>query len=286
MKVLTFDVEDWFHILDHPETAPIENWSRFESRLEQGVDRILRLLDDFDQRATFFCLGWIAERHPDVIRQISANGHHLGTHSFAHELVYESSPSRFEADLLRSISAIEKASGVEVTAYRAPGFSITRDSTWAFEILAKNGIEVDCSVFPASRAHGGLPSYKSACPSMIQCPNGSLKSLPINTANILGKNFVYSGGGYFRLLPWSFLAHRFCRDDYVMTYFHPRDFDPDQPVLEGLGRIRMFKCYVGLGNAESKLRRLLSDYHFMTVEEAVASINWSTVSSVKIEAQA
>ena len=282
MKVLTFDVEDWFHILDHPETASIESWSTFESRLEQGVDRILRLLDDFDQRATFFCLGWVAEQYPDVIRRISAKGHHLGTHSFSHELVYESSPSRFEVDLQRSISAIEKASGVEVTAYRAPGFSITNESTWAFDILAKNGIEIDCSVFPASRAHGGLPTYKSALPSVIQCSNGSLKSLPINTANILGKNFVYSGGGYFRLLPSTFLSYRFFRDDYVMTYFHPRDFDPDQPVLEGLGRVRAFKCYVGLASAESKLRRLLSDHDFMTVEEAVGNVNWSTVSVVTL----
>ena len=282
MKVLTFDIEDWFHILDHPETAEMESWSGFESRLESGVDRILGLLSDFDQRATFFCLGWVAEKYPHVVRRISAQGHHLGTHSFSHQLVYEASPDQFENDLRRSVCAIEDAAGAKVGAYRAPGFSITQESTWAFEVLAKNDIEVDCSIFPANRAHGGLPTYNIALPSVLEFEAGSLKSLPINTTTILGRGLVYSGGGYFRLLPSSFLAHRFRRDKYIMTYFHPRDFDPHQPRLESLGWLRTFKSYVGIAGAEAKLRRLLREYEFLSVQDAVGVIDWSDAPKVVI----
>ena len=154
---------------------------------------------------------------------------------------------------------------------------------WAFEILQKLGIDTDCSIFPASRAHGGIPEYSTAYPSVIQHGDISIKSLPINTASILGKKIVYSGGGYFRLLPLWYLRQRFRNDDYIMTYFHPRDFDPDQPMVPGLGIARKFKSYVGLSRAYNKLEFLLRTHSFVDVSSAVTTIDWLKVNRVVLK---
>ena len=283
MKILTFDIEDWFHVLDNPETASATSWGKMPSRLEAGVDRILSLLSDTNQPATFFCLGWVAKKYPFVIKKIVDNGHHLASHSHTHQLAYNQSKIEFEEDLLRSIDTLQQASGKKIDTYRAPGFSNTAKNLWAFEVLHRVGIENDCSVFPASRAHGGIPEYSSAYPSLIQYENATLKSLPINTSKILGKNIVYSGGGYFRLLPSWYLRRRFYYDNYIMTYFHPRDFDPHQPMIPGLGAIRKFKSYVGLRKAYSKLEFLLRDHQFINVDMAVKTVTWDSVDKVVLK---
>lgn len=280
MKILSFDIEDWFHVLDNPETSDPTSWEKMPSRLEAGVDRILSLLSDTNQPATFFCLGWVAERYPGVINKIVKSGHHLATHSHTHQLAYNQSKSEFEEDLRRSIDALQQVSGQKIDTYRAPGFSITSVNLWAFEILHRLGIENDCSVFPASRAHGGIPEYSAATPSLIKYEAITLNSLPINTSKILGKNIVYAGGGYFRLLPFWYLKKRFADDNYIMTYFHPRDFDLNQPMVPGLSALRKFKSYVGLSRAYSKLESLLKEHQFINVDMAVKAINWDGVESV------
>jgi len=282
MKILTFDIEDWFHILDNPETASPEKWKNMQSRLEQGVNRILGLLDDTNQPGTFFCLGWVAEKYPEVIKSIKDNGHHIATHSYNHQLAYNQNKEEFELDLSRSIDIIEQIIGEKVDTYRAPGFSITSENLWAFEVLHKLGIKNDCSIFPANRAHGGIPEYETALPSKIIYNNSTLNSLPINTANILGNNIVYSGGGYFRLLPAWYLNKKFANDSYIMTYFHPRDFDPKQPIAPGLNFIRKFKSYVGLNSAYKKLESILKENKFINVETAVRDIDWENVKKVTL----
>lgn len=283
MKILSFDIEDWFHILDNPETSNPTSWEKMPSRLEAGVDRILSLLSDTNQPATFFCLGWVAEKYPNVIKKIVNSGIHLATHSYSHQLAYDQSKNQFEEDLWRSIDTLQQVSGTKIDTYRAPGFSITSKNLWAFEVLHRLGIENDCSVFPASRAHGGIPEYSTACPSFIEYENITLKSLPINTSKILGKNIVYSGGGYFRLLPLWYLKRRFTNDNYIMTYFHPRDFDPHQPMVPGLGIIRKFKSYVGLSRAYSKLEFLLRAHQFISVDMAVKTVNWDSVDKIVLK---
>lgn len=280
MKILSFDIEDWFHVLDNPETSSPASWKKMPSRLEAGVDRILSLLSDTKQPATFFCLGWIAEKYPTVIKKILNSGNHLATHSHTHQLAYDQSKNKFEEDLWRSIDTLQQVSGLKINTYRAPGFSITNKNLWAFEVLHRLGIENDCSVFPASRAHGGIPEYAVALPSLIEYENITLNSLPINTSKILGKNIVYSGGGYFRLLPLWYLRRRFAEDDYIMTYFHPRDFDPDQPMVPGLGVTRKFKSYVGLNRAYGKLEYLLKKHQFINIDMAVKAVNWDAVVKV------
>ncbi len=277
LRILTFDIEDWFHILDHAETKGESQWSNFESRIKLNVDRILELLERQNQQATFFCLGWVAEHHGDVIRAIVEAGHEVACHSHLHQLVYEQSPSEFAEDLHRSISALEHATGQKIRAYRAPGFSIKPECRWAFEKLVEAGIETDCSIFPASRAHGGFPDFGTARPCLVDTPSGSLKEFPINTAHVFGQRFVFSGGGYFRLIPYGWIKRLTAASSYTMTYFHPRDFDPDQPVLPSLGPVRRFKSYVGLRTAQTKLERWMDQQNFIDLATATERVDWSKV---------
>jgi polysaccharide deacetylase family protein (PEP-CTERM system associated) len=217
MRVLTFDIEDWFHLLDNEGTRTASDWASYEPRLERNVDRILECLSRHEQKATFFCLGWIARRHPDVIRAICAGGHHVGSHSDMHQLAYAQSPAEYEEDLKRSIATLEDLIGRKVRHYRAPGFSITWANVWAFEKLVEAGIEADFSIFPSLRAHGGLRGLSVAGPMILDTPSGALRVFPINVWHLLGQPLVFSGGGYFRVLPAPLLHAMFMRSDYVMT---------------------------------------------------------------------
>jgi len=283
VKILTFDVEEWFHILDNPETQSTESWQNYETRLRHGVDTILQLLDETSQSATFFCLGWAGEKYPDVIRQIDNAGFEIASHSYAHQLAYDQTREEFREDVHKSLSVLQDITGKAVNTYRAPGFSITSKNLWAFEELIKQGIKVDCSLFPANRAHGGLPSLQNAVPTKGEWDGHEIKLFPINTRSILGKKVIYSGGGYFRLAPGFLLRKWFQDDEYVMTYFHPRDFDPDQPMIPGLSAVRKFKSYVGIRNARAKLRRILESNSFVDVSTASKSVDWGTVPRVNLK---
>ena len=283
MKILTFDIEEWFHILDNPETQSTASWSNYESRLRQSVDTILELLDETSQKATFFCLGWVGEKHPEVVRRIDASGNEIASHSYAHQLAYNQSRKEFREDLYRSLSILQDITGKRVDTYRAPGFSVTSENLWVFEELIEQDIAVDCSLFPANRAHGGLPSFQDAVPTMGNWGGHEIRLFPINTRSILGKKVIYSGGGYFRLTPAALLQKWFRNDDYVMTYFHPRDFDPDQPMVPGLSAMRKFKSYVGIRTAGSKLRRLLQRNSFMDVREASNLVDWESAPRIELQ---
>jgi len=282
MKILTFDIEDWFHILGHRETRSVDSWQNFESRLREGVDRILQMLSDTSQPATFFCLGWVAEKHPNVIRDIDSAGFEIASHSFAHQLAFEQTRDEFREDLRRSLGALQDITGKSVDTYRAPGFSIIDKNLWAFEELIEEGITVDCSLFPANRAHGGVPAFGDAVPTIGDIGGHKIKLLPINTRTILGKNVIYSGGGYFRVIPGFLLRKWFKDDDYVMTYFHPRDFDPDQPMVPGLSALRRFKSYAGIRGAREKLRRLLKLCRFVDVRTASELVDWESAPAVEL----
>jgi polysaccharide deacetylase family protein (PEP-CTERM system associated) len=282
MNILTFDLEDWFHVLDYASTRTEIQWESFPSRIRENTDRILSLLDTKNQRATFFCLGWVARKYPDVIRKISATGHEIGCHSDLHQLVYETDEKRFREDLQTAIKSIEDTISTKVVSYRAPGFSVKESCSWFFEALIECGIEVDSSVFPSKRAHGGFESFGANSPVLVTTPLGTLKELPINTVSILGRDYVFSGGGYFRITPLWLLRRWIRKSDYVMTYFHPRDFDPDQPMLEGLPLIRKFKSYYGLKSAFGKLDSVLNEFQFVDLRSAVKAIKWDNVRNVSI----
>jgi polysaccharide deacetylase family protein (PEP-CTERM system associated) len=283
MNILTFDIEEWFHILDTGVSRSVTVWDSFESRIHENVDRILGVLATRkSQRATFFCLGWIARKYPDIIWKIHAEGYEIGSHTSMHQLVYELGATRFKTDVEDSMRRIEDITGKKVAIFRAPGFSMGKNTPWAFECLARLGIEFDCSVFPAAHGHGGFPEFGLAQPSIITCHGISIKEFPINVVTVLGKKLIFSGGGYFRLVPYPLLSRLFKRSSYTMTYFHPRDFDASQKVIDGLSLARRFKSYYGLRSAFSKFERLLDEFTFTDVRGAAAGIDWTKTPVVKI----
>jgi peptidoglycan-N-acetylglucosamine deacetylase len=216
MKILTFDIEEWFHILDNQSTKTELEWRQYESRIHQNMERILNLLEGKSQKATFFCLGWIAEKYPEVIKTIDQHGHTIGTHSHLHQLVYEQSPSEFREDLKRSIYTLEDVIGKKIHSYRSPGFSLTEKSFWAFEILSEYGITTDCSIFPTARSHGGIRNFSYSKPFTIKVNGSMLREFPMNFYSVAGQKIVFSGGGYFRLFPYSLIKKMFSDIDYVM----------------------------------------------------------------------
>ncbi|WP_299186406.1 polysaccharide deacetylase family protein [uncultured Aquimarina sp.] len=280
MKILTFDIEEWFHILDNKSTKTEKEWGNFESRIHANMDRIFHILEDNDLKATFFCLGWIAEKYPDVIRKIDQKGYEIATHSHMHQLAYEMSENEFEEDLKKSVFTLEDITGKKIETYRAPGFSITKNNLWVFEILKKYGIQNDCSIFPANRSHGGISSFSQSSPCLISYNGITLKEFPINTTNIMGKEIIFSGGGYFRLTPYTFIKKWTKKSDYVMTYFHPRDFDGDQPIIEGLNPFRKFKSYYGLEGCEKKIRKWVTDFKFVDLKTYDNNMDWKNKPTV------
>ena len=283
MKILTFDIEEWFHLLDHPETQLESQWPGFSARIDQNVERILEMLDESDTRATFFCLGWIAEKYPHIIKKIGDLGYEVACHSHTHQLAYKQTPNEFREDLRRAKSTIENVLGYGINTYRIPGFSLTKDNLWVFDVIYDEGFLVDCSVFPANRDHGGFKNFNTDQPCLVELTNSSIiKEFPLNTYSILGNRLVFSGGGYFRLLPYPVLKSLFERSDYVMTYFHPRDFDEHQPVIPNLSLMRRFKSYYGLKHAEDKLVRLLNQFDFIDINTAIQTINWKLVDKINV----
>ncbi len=282
MKILTFDIEEWFHILDNDSTKTEADWEKYPSRIDQNMDRIFGLLTKNNQKATFFCLGWVARKHPNIIKKIAEFGFEIATHSDLHQLAYEQNYKSFKADLQTSIHSLEDITGKKVRAYRAPGFSIKLENKWVFETLIECGIEVDCSIFPAKRTHGGFAEFGHAQPCWIETNGLKIKEFPINLYTDFGLQTIFSGGGYFRLLPYTILNNLTRKADYMMTYFHPRDFDPTQPIIEELSYLRKFKSYYGLKNCLPKLEKLLQNYNFIDLETAEKDINWLKAKIVKL----
>jgi len=282
MNILTFDIEEWFHILDNESTKTINEWKNYEVRIHTNMERVFSILKKSNCKATFFCLGWIAEMYPEIIKEIVANGYEIGTHTRMHQLIYEQTPQEFSHDLEHSVKTLEDLTGQKVKYFRAPGFSIREDNKWAFEIMAQQGIEVDSSIFPAPRAHGGFPSYKEPVPSILKYNGIELKELPINYHSIAGKSIIFTGGGYFRLFPYAFIKRWTKQSNYVMSYLHPRDFDATQPIIQGLSKLRVFKSYTGLKGAQNKLEQWISDFEFIDIESAIKKIDWDNMPVVEL----
>lgn len=282
MNILTFDVEEWFHLLDFDATRSEDAWGKYEVRIHENVERILNLLDETNSKATFFIIGWIARTYPEVVRRI-AERYEVGSHTMTHQLVWQQSPQAFRNDVEGSIKLLEDITGQKVTKFRAPGYSIRESEKYAFETLHELGIKTDCSVFPAYHAHGGMPSYTNPIPSIIEYNGIEMEEFPVTFKSIAGKHLMYTGGGYFRLCPYA-LIKQWSKEqtDYLMAYIHPRDLDGGQPMLEGLPLTRKFKSYVGTKGAEKKLRRYLTDFKFVDVETARLQVEWNSVPRVKL----
>ena len=232
-RILTFDIEEWFHLLEFPPTQNADKWRAFEPRIHQNMDTIFELLDRSGSTATFFCLGWIARQYPEIIKRIDRQGYEIGTHSDLHQLVYRQNRKECFRDLQRSIFEIEDLTGKKVRCYRAPGFSLREDTLWLFEFLIDLGIEFDCSVFSGRHAHG-----------------------------------------YYLLFPCPRIKKWIRESDYVMTYFHPRDFDPGQPIIRELSLVRKFKSYIGLRECAKKVQDMLKEFEFADIAAVDQYIDW------------
>lgn len=279
VHALSFDIEDWFHIVEVKAVEDPDQWPKLHaesSLVERYTDLILDICAEANTKATFFLLGWVAERHPDMVRRIAGAGHELATHSYWHRKVYELAPEVFREDIERSIRVIRDAvPDADVRGFRAPSFSITEGAEWAFDVLLDLGVEYDASLFPGDRGHGGYPAKPG--PHLVSAPSGrSLPELPMSLAPVgvgpIKKRMCYSGGGYLRLLPSSLIEQGLRSEEAQgrpsVVYLHPRDFAPDCPKVS-MPPHRYFKCYVGTGSTAGKLRRLLADHRWGTCREVL-----------------
>jgi polysaccharide deacetylase family protein (PEP-CTERM system associated) len=268
------DVEDYYHVSAFEAIAPRERWDDFASRIVGSTHRLLDLFGRASVRATFFVLGWVAERQPALVRAVRAAGHEIACHSYWHRLVYLQTPAEFRADLCRARDVLQDITGAPVTAYRAPSFSITRQSLWALDILLEEGFQFDSSVYPTYHDRYGLPGAPTR-PYVIRRPAGVLHEFPMAVYRKFGYPLPVGGGGYFRLYPYWLtrlgLRSLNARGVPFAAYVHPWEVDPEQPRLAP-GRARAFRHYVGLRRTEAKLARLLRDFHLGTLSEAFAAL--------------
>jgi polysaccharide deacetylase family protein (PEP-CTERM system associated) len=280
--ILTFDLEEWFHLLECDSIPGVEGWDSLESRIEGNTERLLELLDRHHVQATFFALGWVARRYPGLLRRIVARGHGLGCHSDVHSLVWSQSPAAFREETARALESISGAVGQPVTCFRAPGFSITAECLWAFEVLLDLGITSDSSVFPGAHAHGGTRTLFPGGPFRIGVGGRTLREFPVSLAGVGPMQLAFVGGGYFRLLPLPLISHWTRRQPGPMTYFHPRDFDAGQPRIPGLSALRRFKAYVGIPGATRKLDVFIDRFGGRSLAQASSAIDWEATPLVRV----
>jgi polysaccharide deacetylase family protein (PEP-CTERM system associated) len=273
VNAMTVDVEEAFQVSAFESVVSPESWDRFERRVMANTDRLLDLFAEFGVRATFFVLGWVAEREPNLVRRIASAGHEVASHGYAHRLVYEQTPSAFREDVRRSRAILQGLSDQPVLGYRAPSFSITIRSLWALDILIEEGFAYDASIFPIRHDRYGIPSAPRH-PFWVSKGAGAgprLLELPGSTVRLAGANLPIGGGGYFRLLPYAWTRWGIGRVNQaerrpVMFYVHPWEIDPAQPRQPApwLSRLRH---YANLNRTETRLRRLLARFKFGTVSE-------------------
>ncbi len=268
-NAMSIDVEDYFQVSAFAPHIRREDWDTLPCRVERNVDAILGLLDEADAKATFFTLGWIAERYPQLVRRIVDNGHELASHGYGHQRASDLTPAEFRADIVRAKRILEDLGGVAVRGYRAPSFSINQANWWAVEELENAGYVYSSSIYPVRHDHYGMPD----APRFPHRPNGAdgILELPPTTLPLLGCNLPAAGGGWFRLLPYAmsrWMLRRVNRQDRApcMFYFHPWELDPGQPRQAGLSARTRFRHYVNLQRMPDRLRRLLDDFEWDRVD--------------------
>lgn len=263
VNALTIDVEDYFQVSAFAPHIARSEWETRECRVEQNVERILALLADAKSRATFFTLGWIAERYPALVRRIADGGHELASHGFGHQRASEQSPEQFLSDIRLAKAILEDIAGAEVRGYRAPSFSIGKSNPWAFDAIASAGYRYSSSIYPIRHDHYGVPD----APRFVHESRPGLLEIPVATVRLSQSNYPAGGGGYFRLLPyavsrWS-IRHINRRDRQpAMFYFHPWELDPDQPRIDGPDARTRFRHYLNLRRMAPRLTRLLRDFRW------------------------
>jgi polysaccharide deacetylase family protein (PEP-CTERM system associated) len=286
---MTVDVEDYFHVSAFAKVISPQQWEQWPTTVERNTRRLLDLFDETGIRSTFFVLGWVAERYPDLIREIAARGHELASHGYSHQLVYKQTPDVFRAETIRSKQLLEDIAQVPIVGYRAASYSITRQSLWALDILIELGFQWDSSIFPVYHDRYGIPDSPTR-PYRIRAAGGELLEFPLTTAKLLGYTMPAAGGGYFRLYPyalsrWLFANAAEGNRTPVIFYLHPWEIDPDQPRVPGASLFSRFRHYNNLERCLPRLKKLIGAFPFGTVSDSLRSIEPQSIERVQLEAR-
>jgi polysaccharide deacetylase family protein (PEP-CTERM system associated) len=276
LNAFTVDVEDYFHVAALASAVSRESWSARESRVERNTERLLDLLAEKDVRGTFFVLGWVAERSPQLVRRIAAAGHEIACHGFSHQLIYRQSQEEFREETARAKTLLEDAIGQAVLGYRAASFSIVRETLWALDVLIDLGFRYDSSIFAIRHDRYGIPDASPA-PGRVIAPSGrSLVEFPGAPASFFGLKVPVTGGGYFRILPYGLTRSGLKRINAAgrpfAFYLHPWEIDPGQPRVS-VGAVSRFRHYTNLSRCETRLRRLLGEFAFGSMVEVLRGVS-------------
>lgn len=274
VNAMTIDVEEYFHANVFNGVVSRGDWSRLESRVCASTERLLEILDAAHVKASFFVLGHVADRHPHQVRKLAAHGHEIASHGYWHELIYTQTPQAFREDVRRAKGVLESLAGVEVEGFRAPSYSITKQSLWALDVLAEEGYRYDASIFPVHHDRYGIPDAPRH-PHVIACAGRTILEAPPSTVRIGSVNLPMAGGGYFRLLPYAWTRWGISRLNRVerrpaIFYLHPWELDPRQPRLP-LNLLNRVRHYRNLSQTEARLRRLVGDFRFAPLSTVLAS---------------
>lgn len=269
-NMMSVDLEDWFCVYNFHEIIPYSQWDTCQSRVEANTERLLDLFDHYDTKATFFVLGWIAERFPSLIRTIAARGHEIASHGYSHRLLTKMSPEEFREDLRRGLDVTRRASDQPVVGFRAPSFSVTPTTTWALDIMTEYGIQYDSSIFPIGfHPDYGMPSS----PLGMYRIRENLLEIPMSCVEIVGRRVPCSGGGYFRQFPYSITRRLLntcnAQGRPFIFYIHPWEIDPEQPKMP-VSALRRFRHYHNLDKTFGRLQRLMDDFSFTTIQYVIS----------------
>lgn len=268
LNAMTVDVEDFFHVSAFDSIIDPDKWDEYKPRVDQNTRRLLDVFAKANVKSTFFVLGWVAERYPDLIKLIHDQGHEVASHGYAHRRAYEQTPEQFHADVKRSKDHLEDLLGVKIAGYRAPSFSIGYDNEWAFEVLVDLGFDYSSSTYPVKHDLYGTPDW----PRFAYKRKEGITEIPIPTLKLMGKQVPIGGGGYFRLYPYRMtqkLVSKYLAQEKqpYSFYFHPWEIDAEQPRLKGAPLKSRFRHYVNLKHTEGKLERLLEDFNWSTMKD-------------------
>ncbi|RLB66813.1 MAG: polysaccharide deacetylase [Deltaproteobacteria bacterium] len=280
---MTIDVEDYYHVSAFEKISPSSTWAGRESRVERNTDLVLTILEEYSVKATFFVLGWVAEKFPQLTKMIAEQGHEIASHGFMHQRVALQDRQTYRDDIRRSKALLEDQTGAAVLGYRAPSYSITRETDWAFDELLEAGYQYDSSIFPMKHDFYGIPDWPRFSGYAVKQGDEwvdrqditpgeqAIREIPITTLKLGQKNLPIAGGGYFRLLPyavtrWGLTRINRLEQQPFIFYLHPWEFDPQQPRMQGCSAKSRFRHYLNLHKTEDRFRRLLSDFKFGTIK--------------------
>ncbi len=275
MNALTVDVEDYYHVSAFESVIRSDSWNQFESRVEKNTQRILDMFDEYGTKATFFVLGCVGERHPELVQAIHKHGHEVASHGYSHRRIYTQTPAQFREETRKAKTLVEDIIGQSIIGYRAASYSITSESLWALDILAEEGFRYDSSIFPVRHDLYGIPNHDRFFSVIDRKKSGRIAEIPLSTLSVFGGNVPVGGGGYLRFFPYALTDFALRRLNVrerqpAVVYFHPWEIDPDQPRIQCGWKSRV-RHYTNLNTMETKVRKLLANFKFAPIREVYAA---------------